>query len=450
MTQRQGFSLARQTKTFGILFLGLVVVAVYLTYAAFTKKFADYDEVTLQTSKIGLQLPARADVKVRGVIVGEVLEIRSTSEGAELTLGLFPEQTDTVPADVTGSIVPKTLFGEKYVSLIPTGGSGGSIQPGANIERTAVATEVEEVLSDLYPLLRTVQPGELNMTLNAIATALEGRGDQIGENLETVDSYLKRLNPLIPDLVEDLRLTAQFSDIYADVLPEVGTILQNTVTTTGTLEDRSAQLTALFNNVSNFSASARTFLDDNESNMIRLGEVSRAQLRVFSRYSTEFPCLLEGIVVAGERQAEAFRGFTLHIVLETLPNQPRPYGAQDVPQLGEDRGPSCINLPRPPGSQENPVRRQPDFKDGVDEPTGKGTQRTGTGYAASPTGGLDTSLFGIQAYAGSTAESDLLRDLLAPGLGLTAGDVPDLGLLLVGPMARGATVSLGEPTGGEQ
>ena len=75
------------------------------------------------------------------------------------------------------------------------------------------------MLSDLYPLLRTVEPAELNMTLNALATALEGRGDQIGENLETVDAYLKRLNPQIPALVEDLRLTAQVSDTYADVLP---------------------------------------------------------------------------------------------------------------------------------------------------------------------------------------------------------------------------------------
>ncbi|MBJ7359728.1 MCE family protein [Nocardioides sp.] len=433
----------RQHKALGVVFLALVVLSGYLTYAVFTKQFSDYDEVTLKTSKIGLQLPVRADVKIRGVIVGEVLETRADADGAEVVLGLFQDHTDSVPADVTGSIVPKTLFGEKYVSLIPASDSSEPIQPGATIERTQVATEVEEVLSDLYPLLRTVQPAELNMTLNAIATALEGRGDQLGDNLETVDSYLKRLNPQIPALIEDLRLTAQVSDIYADVLPEVGTILQNTVTTTGTLEDREAQLNALFTNVSNFSDSARTFLDDNEANLIRLGEVSRAQLRVLARYSTEFPCLLKGIVNAGELQAEAFRGFTLHIVLETLPNQPRPYGPEDRPELGEDRGPSCINLPNPPGSQANPVRRQPDFKDGVDEPTGKGTQRTGTGYT-----GLDTSIFGIPGYAGSTAESSLLRDLLAPGLGMTADQVPDLGALLVAPLARGATVSLGEPTAG--
>jgi phospholipid/cholesterol/gamma-HCH transport system substrate-binding protein len=424
----------RQHKALGVVFLALVVLSVYMTYAVFTKKFADYDEVTLKTSKIGLQLPLRGDVKIRGVIVGEVLDTELTSTGADVTLGIFPDQTDIIPADVTGSIVPKTLFGEKYVSLIPQGEGGDPIEAGAVIEKTAVATEVEKVLSDLYPLLTAVQPAKINMTLNAIATALEGRGDQIGENLETVDAYLKRLNPEIPALVEDLRLTAQVSDIYADVLPEVGTILENTVTTTSTLEDRSVQLDALFTNVSNFSASARTFLADNESNLIRVGEVSAAQLRVLSRYSTQFPCLLEGIVIAGERQAEAFRGFTLHIVLETLPNQPRAYDENDLPVYGEDRGPSCINLPNPPGTQKNPVRRQPDFNDGVDRPTGKGTSRAATGYQVD--------------YTGSAAEADLLRDLLAPGFGVASSDVPDLGVLLVGPMARGATVSIGEPVGG--
>jgi phospholipid/cholesterol/gamma-HCH transport system substrate-binding protein len=39
-------------------------------------------------------------------------------------------------------------------------------------------------------------------------------------------------------------------------------------------------------------------------------------------------------------------------------------------------------------------------------------------------------------------EAGLLKALLGPSLGRTADDVPDLGVLLVGPMARGAEVSL--------
>ena len=276
--------------------------------------------------------------------------------------------------------MPKTLFGEKYVSLIvPDEPSAEPIKAGATIKRTAVATEVEKVLSDLYPLLRTVEPAELNMTLNALATALEGRGDQIGENLETVDSYLKRLNPQIPALVEDLRLTAQVSDTYADVLPQVGDILHNTVTTTGTLEDREARLNALLNDVTQFSGTARTFLDDNGDNMIRLGEVSRAQLRVLARYSTEFPCLLGGIVNAGKLQAEAFRGFTLHIVLETLPEPAARLHARG--RAAARRRPRP-HLPPPaqPAVDRSPTRSaaSPTSTTASTRRLGKGTQRAGT------------------------------------------------------------------------
>ncbi|GAA2130887.1 MCE family protein [Nocardioides bigeumensis] len=430
--------LGKSHKTLGIVFLAMLLLGVYLTYGIFTKKFTDYDELTLRTSKIGLQLPARADVKTRGVIVGEVLEFDADSEGAVLTLGIYPDKLGTIPANVTGSIVPKTLFGEKYVSLeIPESGPEGTIEAGATIDRTEVSIEVEKVLSDLYPLLRAVRPADLNYTLNALATALEGRGEQIGENLETLDAYLKRINPQIPDIVEDLRLTARVSDLYVDVLPDVAEILRDTIKTTGTLEGREAKLRALFRDVASFSDTARAFLDDNEDNLIRLGDLSAAQLRLFAKYAPEYPCLLGGIVNAGKAQAEAFRGFTLHIVLELLPNQPRGYTPADAPRFGEDSGPNCLHLPSPPFDQENPVSSQPDFDDGVDEPTGKGTSRTAPGFGRAGDGWSSGA-----GYAGGPDEAGMLRTLLGPALGVTPDQVDDLGVLLVAPMARGAEVSL--------
>jgi phospholipid/cholesterol/gamma-HCH transport system substrate-binding protein len=425
-------SVLRGPKVLGVVFLCLLLAGVYLTYGVFTKKFADYDELTLETSTIGLQLPSRADVKIRGVIVGEVLDFTAKADGAKLTLGIFPSQLDSIPKNVTGSIVPKTLFGEKYVSLVvPEDPAPNHIEAGAVIPRTKVSIEVEKVLSDLYPLLRTVQPAAINATLNALATALEGRGEQIGENLETVDGYLKRINPQIPDIVEDLRLTSTVSDTYAAAMPQIADILRNTIRTTGTLEDREVRLKALFTDVASFSDTAHDFLQANGDNLIRLSQVGAQQLRVFARYSPEFPCLTSGIVKAGALQAQAFRNFTLHIVLETLPRQPRGYTAADQPRIAEDRGPSCVNLPNPPGSQANPFKNQPNFDDGVDEPTGKGTDRVAPSYAAA-----------APDPAGTPQESALLRSLLGPALGVTSGEVPDLGVLLVGPMARGAEVSL--------
>ncbi|GAB7003136.1 MCE family protein [Nocardioides sp. AN3] len=426
---------ALRLRVLGVCFLALVVGGVWLTYAVFTQRFTHFDQITLETSRVGLQLPDRADVKVRGVLVGQVLAQRATADGAQLTLGIQPDEIGTIPANVTGSILPKTLFGEKYVSLVvPDQPASTSIRPGTVIARTAVSTEVDSVLSDLYPLLRAVQPADLNMTLNALATALEGRGEQLGTTIETADAYLRRLNPQIPALVEDLRKTTRVADIYGSVVPEISSLLRNTITTTGTLEDDSAQLHALLTNVTSVSGTARDFLSTNQDNLIRVADINNGLLKTAARYSTEFPCLLGGLDNLGKREADAFRDFTLHIVLETLPRQPRRYTPADKPHFGEDRGPACGHLPNPPWNQQNPDAQSPSMNDGVSGPVRR-----------APLGDAFRNGFG---YAGSPAETRLLDQLLAPGLGVSASDVPDLGGLLVGPMARGATLGYGAPDQG--
>ena len=429
-------------KALGIVFVALLLGAVYSTYAVFTKKFADYDEVVLETTHVGLQLPERADVKIRGVIVGEVIDREAVDEAgnARLTLGLHPDKRGTIPADVTARILPKTLFGEKYVALqIPEDPATDPIQPGARITQTRVSIEVEKVLSDLYPLLRTVQPIQLNNTLNALATALEGRGEQLGQNLETLDGYLRKVNPQIPLFVDDLAMTGRTADLYREILPEVAQILRDQIVTTGTLEEREDRLRAMFTDVTAFSDFTHGFLERNERNLIRVGEVSVPQLRLLERYAPEFPCLAGGIVGAGSRQAQAFRGYTLHINLELLPNQPRPYTVKDKPRYGDTRGPHCGTLPNPPFNQANPYQPPP-LNDGVDEPTGKGTSRVAPGVAAGPPQGVRSVAPG--QYVGTPAEAGVLKALLGPVLGLEPSEVPDLGVLLLGPMARGAEVSV--------
>jgi phospholipid/cholesterol/gamma-HCH transport system substrate-binding protein len=422
-------------KLLGVVFLALLVAGVWFTYGIFSQKFTSFDKVTLDASTIGLQMPERADVKIRGVIVGEVLGFTATDQGAKVQLGIYPSQMHSIPANVTGAIVPKTLFGEKYVSLVvPSNPAPDSLKPGTTITHTQVPVEVQKVLADLYPLLRTVQPADINETLNAISTALEGRGNELGRNLVTVDHYLKRINPQIPQIVEDLRLTTNVSNTYSDVLPSIAQILRNTIKTTGTLKDRHKQLRTLFTDVTSFSNTAHDFLKQNGDNIIRLGQVGQQQAQLLARYAPEYPCLLGGLVNSAKLEAQAFRGFTLHIVLEALPNQPRGYTPADQPVYGDTRGPNCLHLPSPPWNQSNPVRHQPNFVDGVNTPTGKGTDRVAPSYGRHFTRGT--------GYAGSPAEAGILKSLLGPSLGEPASSVPDLGVLLVGPMARGAKVSL--------
>jgi phospholipid/cholesterol/gamma-HCH transport system substrate-binding protein len=412
----------------GVVFIGILLLGVWLINAVFTQKFVSFDEVTLDTDTIGLQLPTRADVKVRGVIVGQVLDAESEANGAVLTLGIKPDKIREIPENVTASILPKTLFGEKYVELVvPSDASSKALTEGDRITQTQLPIEVEKVLNDIYPLLRAVQPAELNYTLNALAGALEGRGDDIGKNIETFDSYLKRMNPQIPALIEDLRLLSKVSGTYADVAPQIAETLRNTVKTGNTLLSREQKLNAFLKDVTAFSGTAKTFLDNNGSNIVRLGQLSEPQLQLLNRYSPEFPGLLRGLVDQAPNLASTFRGFVFHIDLITLPRQPRGYGAQDVPVLGADNGPDCVGLPKPP----IPLKNVPNLNDGVDGLKRGDAQRTAPQ--------VDASLTGAAAGSGQKA---FFNALTAPVLGLAADDVPDLTTLLFGPLATGTEVSV--------
>ncbi|MDP3967106.1 MAG: MCE family protein [Nocardioides sp.] len=427
----------------GVLFLVLVLSFIWVTYAVFAKKFVAYDDVTLRSSKIGLQLPTRADVKFRGVIVGEVRSVRSTGDGAELVLGIYPKQREGVPAGVEAQILPKTLFGEKFIALDTTGSIGGEpIQPGDQIDQAEVAIEVEKVLSDLMPLLRTLEPLQLNRTLTAISTALDGRGNDLGENLEILDSYLERFNPQIPALVEDLRKTAEVARIYNSVVPDLARTLRNSVTTGSTFLEKEKRIESFFNEVISFSGTTRDFLDANGDNMIRLANQGAEILPVFEQHAPIFPCFFEGLARIAPRQAEAFRGHTLHINLETLPNQPRGYGPQDDPRFGDRSDPVDLDLCERAIAGEwhqnnlPPQSLVPEINDGVDEPTGKGRSPNRPAPAAAPS--VDMS----SGYAGTRAEQEVVGSIVGPVLGRSFDDVPAIATLLFAPLARGTEVSL--------
>lgn len=416
-------------RVLGIVFIGLLAFGLWFVNAVFTQKFTEFDEVTLTTDTIGLQLPSRADVKVRGVIVGEVVQAESNVDQATLTLGIKPEEIGSIPDNVTASILPKTLFGEKYVALnIPEQASSSALEAGDTIDRTKLPIEVERVLNDLYPLLTTLQPAELNYTLNALATALEGRGEKIGASVITLDRYLKRLNPLIPALMEDLRLLSSVSDTYADVVPQLAATLRNSVKTGNTLVQKEARLNKFLRDTASFSSTAQSFLDANGDNIVELGKVSEPTLALLRRYSPTFPCLLRGIVKQAPMLGSTFRGFVFHISLNFVNDQPRGYGVGDKPVYGVTGEPNCVGLPNP----TVPQPAAPNFNDGANGLQRGDSQRVAPGFD----GATVPSTFG-----GTEAARALLDPLAATALDLPVDQVPGLSSLLLGPAVAGTKVS---------
>ena len=56
--------------------------------------------------------------------------------------------------------------------------SDGDVIPASRVHTNV---ELQKILADLFPLLRSIRPADLSSTLYALATALRGRGNELGE-----------------------------------------------------------------------------------------------------------------------------------------------------------------------------------------------------------------------------------------------------------------------------
>lgn len=424
-------------RTYGVAFLLTIALLLSLSIASFKKVFTDIVEVTLHTDRIGSQLQEASDVKIRGLIVGEVRTIDAKTNGATLHLALKPEMVGLIPAKVSARLLPKTLFGERYVDLVaPEGEQGRAIRAGDVIpqDRTTVAIELESVFEDLLPLLRSIDPAKLSATLNALATALDGRGTELGKNLVLVDDYFTALNPHLPTLKADISGLADLASTYAVAAPELLRAAQALLTTNATIVEKQKELAGFLAGTAGFANTTAGFLETNQNRIIQVGRVQRPTLQVLAKHAPVYPCFTQGLVRLLPRAQEVFRDGMMHVTIELAP-QTKAFHPGEEPAWRDKRGPSCRGLPdNPPGSQADPPTNSK-FDDGTDGAPTYPFHSSLPQAFLSPEGSRIPSV--ESGLAGTTEEQQLVGALV----GLKDGQDASLATLLAGPMLRGTVVN---------
>jgi phospholipid/cholesterol/gamma-HCH transport system substrate-binding protein len=394
-------------RTAGIVFLLVPALLAWLAVAVYDKSFSDETTVTVETGSTGNEMHQGADVKMRGVVVGRVAAIHADGRGARLTLALKPGALRRIPAGVTAQMLPTTLFGERYVALIPPADavSGGpSLTAGDTIgqDRSSNAVELQQVLDNVMPLLTAVQPQKLSATLNAVATALQGRGTQLGTTLVQLDRYLTELNPELPALNDDIKQLVTVSRIYDTAAPDLVQALTDFTRTSGTIAEERANLSTLYGSATATSQDLTTYLRQNKDNLIRLSADSRGTLGLLARYSPSFPCTLRtlgGLVpVMDKALGKGTSQPGLHVDLTSVPSRGKYVAGQDTPVFDAGGGPQCYPVPY-------------------------------TGHGTTP-------------LANSPQENELVNELLAPAMHSSPADLPDWSSLLTGPVLRGTEVTV--------
>lgn len=437
---RQGAALARQ-RIAGVAFLLVIALLLWLSVAIYQKKFADVVEIDVVADSIGNQLSVNGDVKVRGKIIGRITDIESEGRKAVISLAIDSAQADLVPSDSVARLLPKTLFGEEYVSLLTVGASAPPIRNGDVLQQDSSARGIQtaEVLDDLLPLLRALDPQDLSAALNALSEALRGRGEQIGATLIDTRDYLAQLNPALPTIQEDLQGLADFADTVDEAAPDLLAVLDDLSFSSRSLQDQEREFAQFLSTTTSFANSAESVLRENERRIIRVASESRAPLELFADYAPVYGCLLRALDVSSEVIGASFGGFQpgLRITLEITRDQGG-YLPIDEPKFKETQT-SCYGL-QDEVKGNFPVYTE--LEDGYNdklEATTPGVQTGRDGPGSLPNNLDGTPPDGSAIIAAQSV--GLLKMLSGPVLAMPPERVPDLAGLLVGPLLRGQTMS---------
>jgi phospholipid/cholesterol/gamma-HCH transport system substrate-binding protein len=350
------------TKWWPLFLIGLVAALVFATATAFLGTFRSAVPVTLTSERSGLVLETGAKVKLRGVDVGRVRAIEGGQGDARMQLDIDTEQVRFIPANVGARINVTTVFGAKFVDLVyPEDPQPQRLSAGAVLQAANVTTEVNTVFENVVDLLDMVDPMKLNAVLTAVAEAVRGRGEQIGEATTALNDVLTALNSRNDIFRDDIRSLKGFSDTYGAAAQDILTILDSATTTSTTLVSQQEELDSLLLNTIGMSRDGTALLGSSKDNLVEAINTLEPTTNLLQTYSPSYTCMLQGAQWIVDNSDSVFggdgRSFVVDVAL--LPGND-PYSFPDnLPIIAAKGGPGgkpgCGSLPD--ATKNFPVRQ---------------------------------------------------------------------------------------------
>lgn len=321
----------------------IVAVSVLLFRGDFTTSVP----VTVVSDRAGLVMNPDAKVKMRGVEVGKVDSIKSRPDGkAELHLAMYPGEMHLIPNNVIADITSTTVFGAKFVDLLPPDDPHGQLQPNQEINGRHVMVEINTVFQQLTGLLSTIDPAKLNETLGAIAAAVNGRGHKFGQALSDLDAFLAKQDPALPALSHDLEALPVVSNAYADASDHLLSTVDSAVKISKTLVEEQQNLDAFLVSSIGLADMGNEVVGGNrlliEKDVHLLGPTSD----LLNQYHQALWCGLAGSLVNLHARPVQNPAFTALVGLELGADRYR--YPTNLPKVAATGGPQCQDLPNVP------------------------------------------------------------------------------------------------------
>jgi virulence factor Mce-like protein len=349
--------------------LAVIVVSALLTVGMLIKstgRLNDYVRVVADLVNVGDGLPQKSDVKYHGVLVGMVDGVDPAANGKpnQVHIDLKPEYASSIPAAVTARVVPSNVFAVSSVQLIGNG-SGATIRAGEHIpEDTQLPTVLfETTVSKLRDVLAATGRGREDRSvgiLAALGAATDHRRVPLLNAGAQLNRLLDQLNSIVSTDSGPSTITALVDATRGlqQTAPDLLDALHQLVEPMRTFAETRGQLTSLLAGADHTIGTTRESLNNHIDQLIHITGDLAPPLGVLSMKSGNF---VPGVTKL-DNLAKKFMDEVWIPSLATGNMRARisftqtyAYSRADCPHYGELKAPSCYTAPLIPNKPDLPA-----------------------------------------------------------------------------------------------
>ncbi|WP_084528336.1 MCE family protein [Nocardia crassostreae] len=231
------------------------------------------------TSSSGI-LPG-AKVRIAGVPVGSVNSVKVGKDNlAHLEFDV--DSKYKLYSSTTAAIRYENLVGDRYLELLEGPGNGQVLRDGATMgtDRTKPALDLDMLLGGIKPLLRGLDPAQVNDLTEALLQIFQGQGGTLVSLLNSSGSFGKTLSErdaLIGSVIDNLKtMLATIDDRdqqFATTLDELQRLVSGLAEDKDPIADALPRLSGATGDLTELLAQARPDLKDTITQLGRTAEV---------------------------------------------------------------------------------------------------------------------------------------------------------------------------------
>jgi phospholipid/cholesterol/gamma-HCH transport system substrate-binding protein len=273
------------------LFASLTVFGVYLGAGKLSPKYHLHALFTAA----GQGLETGSDVKIHGINVGSVSTVKLVNGEAQVNMVLHDGQK--VPTNASATSRPKTLFGEKFVDIDPgpNEASGPFLKNNGFIKQTTGGFELEQVLTDAYPILKAIRPEDITTLLDTLAQAGQGLGPEINREIVAFQQISDVTVAHDADTREFLDDLAKLSDSLANSAPNLVAGAQDLNVALPDLNAQAGNLTSVLDQLTRLSSDTADILEANRGFLNKSATEGGKTIQLLYDQRNQLPAVINGL-----------------------------------------------------------------------------------------------------------------------------------------------------------